>query len=516
MATDRPQSTAGVDRLLGEYGVVDTDAGISLHDILRVVFRRRRIVVMAILFTTAFAAAGAYFLKPSYKAQAQLYVQREKPATLQLEGDVPGRPILTREDVINSEVSLLLSRGVVESAVDAMRLWERPGEDTLISRLKKWLKATLISVGLWTEVDPREGTIIKVQKRIKAEAEPDSDIISVWHVSDKPALSAELVNAIVDAYLAKRQESNVKSGRYEFFLAQVAQAEEERAALKAQRTSLKTEWNIVEITQEKSLTLQALALTENRLQETVGDVRKLERTQAHLAQDVADLPERLMTQTETEHSELYDELVAMLARLEAEAAEKLVRWPATDPRVLETTEAIATVRARLENVTAIVPSAETQELNPVRMALDQQEKLLAADLAGLRAKRKTFEAQHTILKQRLLALDAHEEELAKLDEAIAVATGKRATFMERAEEARIQAESGPGFTNAWIINRASVPQRPTLMRIITIVLGMLLGTVLAGLFVAAAEFFDHSVHSREDASRHLGIPVLAVVPYRRR
>ena len=503
------------DRLLGSYGVTDAGAALTLHDMLRVLFRRRRIVATAVLLTTGLTTAGAYIMKPTYNAQAQVYVQRERSPTLELAGESPARAVLTREDVINSEVNLILSRGVVAAAVDTMRLWERPREDTTFSRVKRAVKETFITLGLWIRVEPREGSIIKVQKRLEAEAEPDSDIISIWHVGDKPALSAEIVNAVVDAYLRARQESHVKSGRHAFFQEQAQRAEAEQTSLEQEREALKAEWHIVEIAQEKSLAIDALALTESRLQETIGDIRKLEQTKKRLTDDVADLPERVTTATETERSELYDEMVTMLARLEADEAEKLVRWPADDPRVLEVSRARASVEARLANLTAVVPSSTREELNPLRMALLEQQKLMAADLAGLRAKFETYEAQHGQLKADLLTLDTRESRLRKLDEALALVRGKRGTFLERAEEARIQAESGPGFANAWVIHRADVPQRPTLMRIIALALGAVLGVVLAGLLVAAAEFFDHSIHSREDVARHLGVPVLAVLPNQR-
>ncbi len=502
-------------QILAGYDVSARDPSLSLRDLLTVAFRRKRIAIAAVVLTTAFTGGGSYLKDPTYRAKAQVYVQRERPATVDLDDDRRGRPVLSRTDVINSEVNLILSRGVIERAVDNLQLWTRTTEPSLFQTICQPFKDLLVGIGMWTRVEPREGKILRLQQQLRVRGEPDADIISVSHASSNPKLSADIVNAVVDAYLRKRQDGYVTSERHQFFLAQLDRAETELDTLAEDRSAIKTEWNIVEIDQEKRLILDALTLTENRLQESLGDAREAEFTLVQLKTEIGALPERVLEATETERSELHDELTTMAARLEAQQAEQLVKWPPADPRVLEVTRALEAIQARLADVPPVTPSVERHTLNTLRMRLLEREKMVAASLAGLRGKLGEFKQQRDRQLERLLMLDARAEDLEKLDERIGTSRARRDLFLARAEEARVQTESGPNFANVWVINRASVPQRPTQMRLIVLAIGLGLGLALAGILVAIAEYFDHTIHNRDDVHRHLGVPVVAAVPYRR-
>lgn len=504
------------ERILGTFGLRDPEQSLTMRDLLAVLFRRKRILFAAVGLTVILTAVGTVLTPPCYEAKAQVYVQRERPDAVDLGDGRLGRPVLRRSDVINSEVTLIRSRGVVEPAVEALRLWERPTPPSLRRTVLRPLKNALVTLGLWVSMERREKTILQVQQLLRVRGEPDSDVISIACVHTDAELSASIVNSVLDAYLRKRQESHISDERVQFFTEQLLQATLQLDTLTAARTAVKRQWNIVSIDQEKRLILDALTLTENRLQEALGSAREADRTHAVLAAETARLPERILETTETEHSELFDELTAMVARLEARQAEQLVKWPPHDPRVLEVTQQLDAIMARLATLDAVTPSVQRHSINTLRTALLEREKLVSAQLAGLRAKVDEYSEQRTRQLERLLMLDEREDDLDELDERIAAGRAKRNVFRQRVEEARVQGESGPNFANVWVINRASVPQRPTLMPLVAIGIGLGLGTVLAGILIAAAEYFDHTIHNREDVQRHLGVPVVAAVPQHRR
>jgi len=67
--------------------------------------------------------------------------------------------------------------------------------------------------------------------------------------------------------------------------------------------------------------------------------------------------------------------------------------------------------------------------------------------------------------------------------------------------------------NVQVIDAATVPDTPVSPRkvlntVVAAVVGLIVGIALAFMF----EYFDNSIRTPEDVERHLGLPVLTVIP----
>ena len=153
---------------------IEQTEAILLEEILYVLFRRKLLIIALLFIGVGIFAYGVMTDVDSYKAEAIIMIRR-LPLGYQMPAE--SRAVLKRGEVVNSEIQIITSPAVAEEVVD--------------------------KIGLGAGRN-RARTVHNLNRQIRAEAEPESNIIKISYSHPDGERAAEAVNAALDAYLEVR------------------------------------------------------------------------------------------------------------------------------------------------------------------------------------------------------------------------------------------------------------------------------------------------------------------------
>lgn len=439
-----------------------------LRDVVYVVFKRKYPLIGLLLLGTLIIGYGSVGQKPEYQASARVMVQRLRSAYAM---PAVTSAVLRRGEAINSELQIIMSTAVAANVVDRLGLAE--GGD-------------------------RGRAVEAYQKRIKAKALPESDIIDIEFRDTDPEWTALVVNAALESYLEIRARVALNYEAVDYLNRQARNA-------KAARDSVATE--IARLGAEKGDLIQGL-----RGQMNMGLKNDLWNQQLTLASrinsrevELAEVRRWLAESTDLAHvpsGDIYEMSTVVTAytnliRTDVELAGARARYTKDHPEVRRLEREISSLEQLLrteveralkrQEMRLFEWKAEKQAVDELLVELDGQD----AAVADVAIQRRILEAD----------LDARNDIYQ--------------IVLDRAEEYRITAAVDPNLQNVSVVSRAEVPSSPTPRPVnMKLVVGAF--TIIFGvLLVFALEKADHSLDRREDVRRFLGVKVLASIPERR-
>ena len=172
---------------------------ISMRDVLSVMFRQRRLVVLC--FAAIFLSALLYgWLAPSYHAQMKFLVRKGRFDPLITPAPTPS-PTFERGDIseedLNSEVALLHNEDILRAVVRTTGLANATG---MLDRLR----------GDSDEVRVQRA-VRRLSQRLKAEPVRKTNLISFSYASSEPLQAERVLRNLANAYLERLREKGVRS-----------------------------------------------------------------------------------------------------------------------------------------------------------------------------------------------------------------------------------------------------------------------------------------------------------------
>jgi len=175
----------------------------TLRDVVAMGFRRRRAAVLCFFGVLAGTIAYAV-LSPEYRAETKILVRRQRVDPV-VTAD-PNQPMTIQSEVseeeLNSEVELIKSDDVLRKVV------AQCGLDKSASR------------GLLRRRTPQQQTdmaLDSLRAHLVVEALPKTSIIRVAYIARKPALAAQVLEALNAVYLEANRQIHQSAGQLEFF-----------------------------------------------------------------------------------------------------------------------------------------------------------------------------------------------------------------------------------------------------------------------------------------------------------
>lgn len=244
------------------------------RDLLVFIFKWQWTMVLVFAAVVGLVTVGVYVLAPSYRATASLVVEPMKSPSIRTEL-AAGR--IETAEVINTEMAIVLSRTVMENAVDKLRLADRPQRVTAVSRTADRVRGALEDLGLVTALDRRERWIIGLMKDITAKPTVSSNVFTIRYQHEDPQLAADIVNAVTDEYLSHHVAIYSDKGVVDFYRVQMDQAKDKLDTARAA------------LDRYKSVnTLAAAAARKERLvEETTGVRERISRMNLELTEAAA-------------------------------------------------------------------------------------------------------------------------------------------------------------------------------------------------------------------------------------
>ncbi len=464
----------------GSNNGMSTSGGIMSENLIQVVWRNRWIILLTTI--AALVIAFIYVLKatPIYSSTSRIYVEQSGPKILtEAEG------VMTQsKNYLYTQAELLRSTPILSAALEKpglkqMRIFHNV--DNIIAFLKK--KALNVEVGR------------------------KDDIISISSDSPDPAEAAHLINAVVDSYItynATRKRSTSAE------ILKILRSENDKSS-KELAEKLQT---MMDFKKQH----EALAF-ESRQGNIV--IERLERLSTVLTE-------------------------AQLSTIEAESNYNTIKEMISDPTrlkqyvesqraataYLSTENQKAELQSKLEQLEISLAnrSREVTPGHPAIVAYKNDIERIKTQIADLDI--QFAEAQHAVAEQQYLAARDRENQISKyyddqrrqtlaLNEQIAQYTILQSDWEqtkklcdildERIKELNVTEDVGAlNISILEAAHPATTPSAPQKARYMA--LALVMGLMLGGGLALLRDWMDQKLHSAEEISNVLGVPVLGIVP----
>lgn len=465
---------------LADYEVAEPQE-IDLRDYWGRLVRRRGTVLSVALGVFLLGAFWTFIQKPVYTAKAQLLVEKE-PNILSFEQVFQIESM--RDDFYQTQYRLLSGRGLADTVVERLKLYENP---EFVGRPEKRKKP----------VDPadhvfREGLIDEFLERLSVRPVRLTRLVEATFSARDPKLAADVVNELAAAFIDLN--INMKYAATEqattFLSEQIKGLQTEIEQKERQLQGLEADANIVALSDNETTVIDRLSQLNKALTEAQIERSQKEATWNGLKDVSPDyVPEAIA-------NPLIQRLREDYVRLKRETQKMEERFQPDYPELQRMKVELESARRSLAD--------ETQNL--VKGAYSEYQTALSRE--------RSLEAEFNEQKGAAFKMNSS----AVLYNGLKVEIQNKKTLLDsllrRESETGVEARlKGLRTSNIRVVDRARVPVRPSSPNkkrnlILALLLGLGGGVGLAFLF----DFLDNSVKTSEDVERYAGLPTLGVVP----
>ncbi len=511
----------------GIYLIGDT----SLRDVLDILFRRQRQIVLFFLVVVSVVTAVTFLVQEVYQSEATVLIRvgRESVA---IDPAVVGPTInLTqdRESEVNSELAILTSRYLAERVVDKIgpnRFLTRPDETPIqddplkdnwravrrkLRDLKRYGVELMIRFDVVSPRSDREEAITRVIEHLSVDMEKKSHIITLTFNAQEPTLAQDTLNSLLDFYLERHIEVHKAQGSPRFFEGQSEMLLKNLHQKEDELEGLCVKFNIASLDTQKTMLLGQMDSLQKEIDKETSQING---SRAKIAALEAFLQGRTAT-TETNRTtgktnNAADTLKIRLTDLRLKEADLAARY-SDDFRTLRD------IREQIRMIEdAFKKEAETH--TEVTTGIDTTYQAMELALATERAEIEAAAARKTSLinqmkevRTALAAMMEQEMTIKRLERDVEILDKEYRQYRENLQRANISSALDiDKVANVSVVQPGTLSMKPVWPKKgITVLLGVFLGLFGGIGFAFFMEYLDDSLKTAEDVEKRLGLPVLA-------
>ncbi|HLW60015.1 MAG TPA: polysaccharide biosynthesis tyrosine autokinase [bacterium] len=457
---------------------------LRLRDIIDVVYRRRQIVLRALLIGLGLGMVAALAVPPVYQASTIITQDKVPP------GVVLNQPAFGPTDP-NAEAQAV--------SPDLSTLAELVRSDTVIqgaqARLAPPLGAQAASEVLAT---------------VRVKPLHQTQLLTISAASRNPKAAADAANAVAASLI------DMDLGARRLRATQLRQAIEQQLAVAAPKlraseealTAFKSEHGDVAVQDQTVQSVNRLG----QLQAELVDVRTLrQETQARIAASRARLASQSqVAPTQWIPSPLITSLQNQLATEEINLSGMRRQFTQKYPGLIAEEAKLQETKRRLDAELSRSLQVDHYGVDPVYQQLAQQLRQDEVVSASYDAREGALTAAIQEYGNKLRQLPARELEQVRLARQAKDAETVDQILSDKLQQARI-AEASIGSA-VRVVDPAKVPLRPARSRSMDLIFGAFLGLIVGTGGALAKEHFDDPMKSGEDAAAVLGMPILGLIP----
>ncbi|MDI3307639.1 MAG: polysaccharide biosynthesis tyrosine autokinase [Acetobacteraceae bacterium] len=479
----------------------------GIVDFLRMLWRRKLALVSAALISALGAVVIVKSLPARYTAEGMLLVEQREPAIPELSwaagsgaGGMPTSP--------RTEVSLLRSRALAEDVVRSLDLAARPefGTDPaftpwpehLVEAAHKLAMDGLAWLGLRVDSEGDasraaiDRTVEKLQRNLGISTEDNQRAIWVRYEAPTPTLAAEVVNAVMEQFIARELVSREQmTKRLHEWLAERANALRKEVEAADRRVQELRDRNALFNIQAGSLSAVLLSSEQSQLSNARLELARLETALATINKAGGSGGTAAASQ-----EALASPLIQRLREREADAIQRLTgferRLGSRHPDTVAAREELRDLRQQISAETAKIATSLRRDVEIARERVAELTRTVAAAEEKVRHAAK---AEVT------------------LDAAVREADAKRQVyqaFLARADQTEIASSQ---FVPARIASAAVPPFRPSNPSAGTVAaFGGFGGMFLMAAFLLLGSQIRGRIGSAETLTVDTGVPNLGSLP----
>jgi chain length determinant protein EpsF len=447
----------------------------NLHQFLTLLRARFKIVVLMLLGTVAVIVAASLVLPKRYTATAAVVVDVKSPDPItgaMLHAMVMPGYMATQRDIITSD-------RVAQKVVKLLKLDEVP------SKKEQWLQST-----------QGRGSLVAwladgLQKKLDVRPSRESNVIDISYRAGDPAFAAAVANGFAQAYIDASIELRTEPARQyaRWFGEQDKGLRENVQRAQARLSEYQQNYGIV--ASDERLDSETAKLNDLSAQLTVAQGQATDARSKQRSGSAGN------TLPEVVQNPLIHTLKADVARQEAKLQEVAGNLGKNHPQYQRMESELASLKQRLEAETRLIRSG----VGTASAVSKDKEAELMADIAAQ--------------KKKLLGMKQVRDELATLQRDLDNAQKAYEGVSQRLTQSRLESQ----FTqsNVSVLTLASEPAEPSFPNLLlNTVAAILLGTLCGVGAAFMLEILDRRVRSAQDVSEMLQLPMLGVIPRRKR
>jgi uncharacterized protein involved in exopolysaccharide biosynthesis len=478
------------------------DSAPSARDLAAVFFRHTWLLKAS--FLLVFAAGMVYaIVSPSYEARMKVLVRRGRidPAVTPTQSVAPiVQQDVVSEEELNSQAELLHDDDILRNVV---------------------LETGLAQQGRWISFRTGQGQeqrIAHAVKRLAAKLDVapirKSQIITVSYSSSDGRMSASVLRALAHAYLAKQVEIRRPNGQQAFFDQQMTQSRTALDTAQQELLGFLRDQGVASAPLERDLALTRLSEAEASDAALRAAIAESGERAHSLERKLHELPEcRVMQTRNADNAQLEEKLKSKLLELQLKRTELLTKFQPSYRLVTELEEQISQAQSAIREEGLKPLRDEITQEDPDRAWANSESIKTLVELQALQRKQAVAHAQVSEYRRTSERLAQNVMLQDELSRQLKAAEDKYLLYSSKREEARIgDALDQSGILNVTLAEQPHVPALPVSSLWLTSCLSLAAACVASTGAVFIADYVDPSVRTPHEATRVLGIPVLASIP----
>lgn len=486
-----------------ELQVRSASAKEQLFEIMHVVFKRWRLIAGLFAVVALSALLAVLSRGPQYAAKGKVMITSDRADTIiqPTEGDSLAL-LKLNESVVNSETHLIQSRELLEQVVRGLALARAGGN----------------VVNIANAADDREAISARAMRlgnRLKVTPIRNSNVIEIRFGSGDPSEAAQVVNRIIDEYLAYHAIVHSQQGLSGFYeeqstvMMQSLRRAEETLSEYALREGIVSPVAEIQAAVTTVSTLEGELRTRKSI--IVGTEEKLRVVRDQLAAQ----PEVVKRVQQLEVNPTVKQLRDHLVDREVDQVALLRKYTENDRHVRDNQTEINELNAKLNRAAVSEPmsvASETFAANPVYEARLAALLDLEARLRENRARMIALEEDLARERRQLVSLKQRALEFDHLDQEVQRHRAAVDLYTRRQQEAAIEdAMDQRKLVNVAVVERPGLPLERTDDSKVPLMLAIISGLAvsLGGAF--GLEYLNRTLRFEREVERYLGLPVLGTI-----
>ncbi|ANM29270.1 hypothetical protein ABI59_06220 [Acidobacteria bacterium Mor1] len=463
--------------------------------------RRRWAIFPCVAAGVLLALIGSFLVTPMYRATATVQIERQNPNILNVKDmNSVDYSWAAYADFYQTQYKILGSEAVARRAAERLDLLNHPSFEagqasgSWLSRLRSIIPRRSPS----RDLDPTEAVTMQVRGGLLISPVRNSQLVEVSWSGPEPEMTAEIANAVVDAFTHFNIESQFTASDQatEFLVDQTAQLTREISAIEERLQEYGEARRIVSIDDSNNITLRALADVAQRRTEAQTSLAQAEAVYRALVEaEPSSLPQvlenSLINQLKSEHA-AYEAELSQQARLFKED------WPA-----------LRSLRSKLDQVSERLES-ETQRI---------AEGAVLAAQSDLDRARREYQNLDRLLGEQEDAAQRLRKDSIEFANLQSEANKKRETLdaliarqNEMALSTRLK-DLDETSSNIRVVDRAKVPLAPFRPNTrFNLALGLVFGVGFGIGLAFLLDYVDNTINEPSQLEALSTAPLLAIVP----
>jgi uncharacterized protein involved in exopolysaccharide biosynthesis len=475
----------------------------QLFEILHVAFKRWRLIAGLFIVVALSGLLAVVSRGPQYAAKGKVMITSDRADAVVQPTEEDSLTLLKlNEAVVNSETHLIQSRELLEQVVRGLALARAGGN----------------VVNIANAADDREAIsarAMRIGNRLKVTPIRNSNVIEIRFGSGDPSEAAQVVNRIIDEYLAYHAIVHSQQGLPDFYQEQSAVLAQNLQRAEDSLSDYSLREGIVSPAAEIQMAVTNLSTLENELRTRNAVIVGTEEKLRAVRDQIATQPEVVKRVQQLEVNPTVKQLREHLIDREVDQVALLRKYTENDRHVRDNQTEIQELTQRLSRATVDEPMAVTSETYAANPVYEQRLSVLLdleAKLRENRARKIALEEDLSRERRQLVTLKQRALEFDHLDQEVQRHRAAVDLYTRRQQEAVIEdAMNQRRLVNVAVVERPGLPLERTDDTKVPLMLAIISGLAvsLGGAF--GLEYLNRTLRFERDVERYLGLPVLGTV-----